>query len=277
MVAGLKSKFDTISIAQQFALTAQASQRPAFELAFFRTQNAVLDRMDKEIAALQEQQSTTGATALLETQVTRLERELADLKDYEARTKTNDINAQTVLDQITDLKAIASAATVTEFDALKAELVNTLNKIETPFFERFGAPDGLRKRKADALTALEGMTHNNFATQGDIDAVNATLDGISLDFINSKAVTAINRDASFDLSNSTEERVNDLKAQITAIKLEAQAEQTEKIEAERERFSSILTAVSLAFEASQNVTNFVTQNTLVAQKPAPGSVLNLFS
>ena len=119
MITGLKSSFDTISIAQQFVQTAAAAQRPAFELAFFQTQNAVLDRMDKEIAALQEAQLTTGATALLDTQVKNLERELVDIRDYESRTKTNDINVQTVLDQITDLKALATSATVTEFDTLQ--------------------------------------------------------------------------------------------------------------------------------------------------------------
>ncbi len=277
MIPGLKSSFDTISVAQRIVQASQLSSRPAFELAFFKTQNAVLDRMDAEIAALQEQKATTGATALLETRVTKLERDLIDIKDYEDRTKTNDINVQTVLDQLTDLKALATASTVVEFDALKAEIIDTLNKIETPFFERFGAPDGLRKRKTEALSQLESLVHNNFATQGDIDAVNTILDDITLDFINSKAVTKINRDAAFDLMTNTEERVSDLKSQISQIQIEAQGEQTEKIEEKRERFSNILTAVSLAFEASQNITNFVAQNTVLPQEIPPGSVLNLFS
>ena len=107
--------------------------------------------------------------------------------------------------------------------------------------------------------------------------MNDTIDDISLDFINSKAVTAINRDAAFDLKTNTEERISDLKSRISQIQIQAQGEQTEKIEAKRERFSSILTAVSLAFEASQNVTNFVAQNAVLPQEIPPGSVLNLFS
>ena len=34
--------------------------------------------------------------------------------------------------------------------------------------------------QTEALADLESLTHNNFATQGDIDSVNAVLDGISL-------------------------------------------------------------------------------------------------
>ena len=60
MIPGLKNSFGTISIAQQLVQTAAAAQRPAFELAFFQTQNAVLDRMDKEIAALQEAKKTAA-------------------------------------------------------------------------------------------------------------------------------------------------------------------------------------------------------------------------
>ena len=277
MVPGLKGNFDTVSIAERLVQTNQLAARPAFELAFFRTQNAVLDRMNEEIAALQKQQVFTRGTALLDVQVAKLERDLVDMQDYHQRTKSNDINAETVLDQITDLKALATSATVTEFDALKTELTATLNKLETPFFERFGAPDGLRQRKADALSQLESMAHNNFATQGDIDSVNATLDSISLDFINSRLVTDINRDMAFDLVTDTQSRISDIKQKISEISLQAQGETTEKIEAKRELFGTILTTVSLAFEASQNVTNFVAQNAVLPQKIPPGSILNLFS
>ena len=72
MIPGLK-EFNTISIAQAFARTAQLRAGPAFELAFSNTQNAVLSRMDKEIEKLQNQDlGTTSATVFLEVQLANL-------------------------------------------------------------------------------------------------------------------------------------------------------------------------------------------------------------
>ena len=276
MITGLKS-FGIISFAESFAKTAQLRAGPAFELAFSNTQNAVLSRLDVEIEKLQNQDlNTTSATVFLELQLSRLDRDVVDIRAYEARTRANDINIVTVQDQIDTLKTFTSASTVTEFDAEKQTLIELLEKMDTPLFERFGAPDSLRKNKKDAIAELNALVHNNFATQADIDAVTATLDGIYADLSISKSITTINRDMAFRLLSDTETKISEIGTEIEGIELVAASDQLELIKTERQKFTNILTAISLAFEASQNVTNFVLQAVLPQEVP-PGSVLNLFS
>ena len=276
MIAGLKS-FGTISFAEQFAKTAQLRAGPAFELAFAQTQNAVLSRLDKEIEKLQNQDlDTTSATIFLELQLARLDRDVVEIRAYENRTRANDINIGTIQDQIDTLKTFTSSATVTEFDAAKQTLIELLEKMDTPLFERFGAPDRLRREKSDALAELEALVHNNFATQADIDAVTATLDGIYSGLSVSKGITTINRDMAFRLLSDTETKISEIGTKIETIELTAASDQLELIKEERQKFTNILIAISLAFEASKNITNFVLQAVL-PQKIPPGSVLNLFS
>lgn len=277
LIPGLKSGFDTINFGVQFARTMQAGAAPAFELQFFKTQDAVLGRLDEEIAELQKEKNTSGATAFLEIQINKLQLTSGALSDYHARTKSNNITGQGVVKAIPDLQALTAPATSAEFDTALASLISEIDKLDTPLFERFGVPDGLRKVKEQALADLGAIVTNGFATQGDIDAVQSTLTGVSAAFSSALTITQINQEMAFDLSTSTNERISDLKGDISSIQLGAQADQIEEIKATRERFSAILTALSLSFEVSQSLTAFINDNTIFPNEPPPGSVLNLFS
>ncbi len=276
LIPGLKSGFNTISFGVQFAKTMQAGAGPAFELQFFKTQDAVLGRLDEEIAALQAEKNTGGATALLEIQINKLNLDAADLSAYHTRTKSNHITGNDAVKSITDLQALTSPATVAEFDAALATLIGEIEKLDTPLFERFGVADGLRRAKADALADLGAIVTNGFATAPDISAVQTTLTNVSSQLSGALTITKINQDMAFDLSTSTNERISGLKGEISSINLNAQAEQIDEIKATRERFSAILTALSLSFEVSQGLTNFINENTIFPNEPPPGSVLNLF-
>ena len=276
LIPGLKSSFDTISFAVQFTRTMQASAGPAFELQFFQTQDAVLGRLDDEIARLNAEKNTSGATAFLEIQVNKLNLDAADLAAYHTRTKSNNITGNGAVNAITDLQALTSPATSAEFDAGLASLIGEIEKLDTPLFERFGSPDGLRGAKAQALTDLNNIVTNGFATQGDIDAVQATLTNVSTALSGALTITQINQESAFKLSTSTNERIGDLNAEISSIQINAQAEQIDEINETRERFSAILTALSLSFEVNKGLADFINDNTIFPNEPPPGSVLNLF-
>lgn len=276
-IPGLKSSFNTISMAEQMVKLSQLAAGPAFELQFSIAQETVLTRLDAEILELQEEKLTTGATALLEVNVAGLKRDVTEIDAYAARTKSNRITAEDTIANMTNLIAFADPSTVADFDALLASTISDIEKLQTPFYERYGAPDGLRKVKEDALAQLNALTHNNFATAGDISAVQATLTGLSTNFSNALIITRINEDASFNLSTNTAEKIADLESDITSIKLSQQAAQIDEIEKKKERFAQILTSLSLSFEAAQNLTSYITQATIFKPEIEPGSILNLFS
>ncbi len=276
-IPGLKNSFATISMAEQMVRISRLAAGPAFELQFSIAQNTVLDRLDKEILQLQEEKASTGATALLEVNITGLKRDVGEIGAYADRAKSNRITTQDTIANLSNLVALADPSTVAEFDALLASTIADIEKLQTPLFERFGAPDGLRKVKADALAQLNALAHNNFATNGDITSVQATLNALSADFAGALVITTINANAGFELSQNTNARITDLDAEIISIKLGAQAEKIDDIEKKKAQFAQILTSLSLSFEASKALTDYIIQATIFKPEVEPGSILNLFT
>lgn len=276
MIPGLRS-LEAIPLTEALVRASQIAARPAFELRFFNTQEAVLDRLDKKIAEIRNSTDTGSATALLEVELKSLEREAKAIDEYWDRTKTNRINVETIIGQLTDLVALSDPSTVAAFDAKLAETIETIEKLDTPVFEFYGTRDGLRKIKQDALDTLNTLNHNNFATADDISSVQSTLNSISADFSAAVEITRVNEEMAFKLTESLDRQIDDINGTIGSIRLDAQVEKLEKVEKEREHASNVLTALSLAFEASQAITNFVAQNTVYKRQIAPGSVLNLFT
>ena len=206
-----------------------------------------------------------------------LKRDVTAIDAFAVRAKSNRITTEDTISNLSNLVALADPSTVAEFDALLATTIADIEKLDTPLFERFGAPDGLRKVKADALAQLNSLVHNNFATGGDISAVQAALNNLSADFGGALVITRINENAGLDLSQNTNAKIADLDAEIAAIKLGAQAEKIDVIERERARAAQILTALSLSFEASKALTDYITQATIFEPEVDPGSILNLFT
>ncbi len=277
MITGLKTEFNTISIAQEFARVMQAGAGPAFELQFFRTQDAVLGRLDKEIAQLQVAKNTSSATAVLDLSLSSINRDIGELTEYRDRTKSNRQTGDSILEQTVALVGLADSSTVAEFDAAKAALIDDIEKLQTPLFERFGAADGLRKIKTAALDTLNNLTHNNFATAGDVIAVQGTLNDFYAELDTALSITRINEGSSIKLVSSAIDKTVDIETKINDIQITANAEQVAKVKQTRERFAAILTAISLSFEISKELVNFVNQGAIFDREPPPGSVLNLFT
>lgn len=260
-----------------FVQTTNAGARPAFELRFFNTQNAQLDKLDAEIEAIYARTDTAGATALLNTKVTSLESTLEQISDFKTRTDARIAKVSLLLEQLGDLDTLADPSTAAEFDAQLAETLDTLNKTEARPYEFFGVNDKVRSNKFDAISRLEALNHNNFATQGDIDAVTAELDTIRNNFLSSQQIANTNANLAYTKYTSTSSRLYDIKGQISSIRIDANATAISEVEERKKYYGELLSTLSLAFEASQNLTDFVANNAIMPQKVDPGSVLNLFS
>ncbi|MDH3594024.1 MAG: hypothetical protein OEU09_05045 [Rhodospirillales bacterium] len=265
------------STATALVRLAQAAARPNFELQFNIAQNTALARLDKEIEAFQDDDFGRGKTALLRVKATRLDRELAEAKAYKTVVASNRLTVKDALDQLDALRALADPASVSEFEAKRSELLETLDKLRTATTSRLGAPDGLRQAKADGLAAIEAIVTNDFATPADIQAAQDTIDGLAADFTESLSIVEINQDLTTNLVKSVDRSLDEARLKIDDIEIAERKQQIDKIQALQERTATILTSVSLAFEGAQALSDFIAQNTVLPQEIEPGSVLNLFA
>jgi len=265
------------NLGARFAKIGALAARPAFELQFAQMQDSLLGRLDKEIAAIQGEDGNTSATALLDTQLSSLKRAQPDLESFRDRTKQNRLHIDEIISDITTLLTLSTPGTVSEFDTQLAALQKSIDGLNTPVYERFGADDGLRKTKADATSQIAAINHNNFATQGDIDTVNATLSSLFTDFSASKSIVDLNEDSSVKLADANSARILDIETQVEATQIERQQARIDKVDAKREQFTNLLTIISVAFEGSTQIGTFLRENTLEPRKPPPGSVLTLFA
>ncbi len=259
-----------------FAETALLAARPAFELQFFRTQEAILDNLQKEIENIDDSVDTSGATALLNVQISRLQNDVAQVNEFKSRTDAKATRIGETLTSLAELLPLATPGTVAAFDTKLAETISLMETTETPIFERFGVPDGLRAAKTDGLAQLNALVHNNFASQADIDNATAIINAIQADYLASQSIATSNTNIAFTLQTSATRTINELSRQISVIETEALDEATDKVTKKQEEFSQVLSMLSLAFEASQNFSRFIADSVTKPQEIAPGSVLNLF-
>ncbi len=152
-----------------------------------------------------------------------------------------------------------------------------MDTTDTPIFEQFGVQDRLRKAKTDGQAQLEALVHNNFATQTDIDNTVAILTTIQTDYTASQTIIESNTKIAFTLRSSANDTIAELSRQVSNIKTAALDEATDKVKAKQEQFSQVLTALSLAFEASQEFTKFISESLQSAQDTEVGSVFDIIS
>lgn len=265
------------SFAQSFVQTAQQSAGPNFELQFFNTQNAVLDQLNEDVTKIQNGINTNGATALLNVQIAKLEDQGERISAYKEVTDAKSRKIDAAIEYITELEALADPATSAEFDARLSLLYQTLEKAPSPSYEQFGTGDRFRKTKFESLATLDSFNSNNFATQQDIDDTLAMLSDMKQSLNVSKALVDINADIAFDMQTSNQGRILEVRSGIFEIEASAQTAATADIEKKQEFYSQVLTVISLAFDASQEFTNFISQSVNFDPKTEPGSIMNLFS
>ncbi len=256
---------------------AQAAARPNFELQFNIAQNTALERLNKEIESFQDDDFGRGKTALLRVKASRLERELAEAKDYKTVVASNRLTVMDALGQLEALRALADSASVTAFEDKRSEVLETLDKLRTAAPGRLGAPDGLRQAKAEGLAEIEAIVTNDFASAADIQAAQDTIDGVAGTFTRSLPIVEINQVLAANLIESVDRSLDEARLKIDDITIAERKAQIDKIQALQERTATILTSISLAFEGAQYMSDFIAQNTVLAQEIGPGSVLNLFA
>ena len=277
MVVFIPGSTQFASPIQALVRLAQAAARPNFELQFHIAQNTALDRLNEQVKAFQDADFGEAKTALLRVKSARLERELAAAKDFEAVITTNRLLVKQGLDELETLRALADPASEAEFEAQRSQLLDTLDRLRTAVTSSLAAPDGLAEAKTDGLARIEAIVTNGFATAADIQAAQDAIDEVSAQFTTALSIVDINKSIATNTAASKSRVLDQLKLEIDDITIAERKEQIDRIQALEEKTARVLTSLSLAFEGSQSLADYVAENTVLQKEIPPGSVLNLFA
>ena len=264
------------NFAQSFARLSQAAARPAFELQFAAAQNAVLDRLDRQIADLQQDDLFLGQTAGLRIEASRLENRLPEVEGYRDSVTNNRTTVLDIMDALAEARALADPGTVAEFDTALSGALAQVEKLQTTPFALIGINDNLLATKPQVEADLEAITTNNFATAADVTAVQAAIDAVSNTLAATLTVLEINDDMAFDQVKALKRQLEEANRRIDALEVAERQERLDEVNELREQASRTLTVISLGFEGGQAASRFLTENLSFDRKPPPGSVLNLF-
>jgi len=264
-------------IAATLVRMAQLAQGPAFELQFFATQNAAIGRLNAEIEKINAEADASGKNALFDLELEGLDRRHTTAALFRDQTAAKLGKVKQIELQLLELSTLSGPGTLAAFDTLKAEIRSVVQKLDTPLVQSLGMPDGSYKLKREALARLDAIVHNDFATQADIDAVKAELAALGERFASVKTAIVINDDLADALVTSLDRQRNEVRGAITAAKINASADVTERVKQKKDQLSQILTVFSLAFEASKGLTDFVTANTVMRPVSKAGSVFDLIA
>jgi len=267
----------TYSVSQIFSSLAQQSARPNFEIRFFQAQNTAVERFNKEIATFQTTDFGKSKTALLRIKAKQLSAALDLGVSFKKYAVSNRQTVKDTLDQLSELRALADPATVTEFDAKRTQVLATIEKLMTANVTGLGAPDGLVDLKPQATTDIEGIVHNNFATAADITAAQNTIDSLTTQFSAKLDILEINQDIATTIVDNKNRVISEVNSKIDDIEIAEQKQQIDRIKKLQDDLARTFSGISLAFEGSQFLTDFVNQGAVQDQTIDPGSVLNLFA
>lgn len=260
--------------AQTITRVSQISAAPAFEVRFNAAQNAAIDRFNREIEDLQDSDFGRAKTVLLRAKATRLEKGLEAAEAFKAYASTNRQTVKDLLDQLSELRGLADPATQAEFETKRAEVLDTLDKILTANTTGLGAPDGLSSLKAQALATVEGLSAADAASAA---TAQTEIDALTIDFTTKLEILELNQDGATTLVNSRSRVLGELEAKIEDIENTERTQEIERIEKIQEDLGRIFSSLSLAFEGSQGLSQFVANNTVLPRELEPGSVVNLFA
>lgn len=284
---------DSIQLSRALATIGQVSTRPDFELRFSQLQNTVIRRVNKEIEKINAgSPKNTRALERLQKEHDKLVKELPALRTFLFGNEAN-------RNRLTDLSPIVTEATDafsaddndTNLTAAEADTINALkgdivNRLEGLYVIKHpGVTDAKVIERLHGLVAdLEGLT----AVAGTVDAAGSGSPSNGNRALLDALAVAQNRvDVGVEITDNTAGLTNGLilKFQKKILELEKKFTVMSEAEAKRQaaeiddlkaQNANLLRAISITFEASSSLGDFLSQN-LGTKRPPPGSVLNLFA
>jgi exonuclease VII small subunit len=276
-IADIFSRSGDFSAAQSLVQLNTLAATPNFELRFNTAQNAALDRLNEKITEINSADFGRGKTALFKVKIARLEREKAALEPFKSTTLTNRYSVKAAIEQLAELRDLADPSSVSEFEAKLAQVQDTFATFRTAKRFNYGVPDKLGTARDDGNATLDAITHNNFASQADIDAAQSAIDTVSASLDESLVYIDLNFTIAKNLYKSADVGLDKAKLKVDDIESAERERKVAEIKELEEQTSRILTNISLSFEVAQGFTEAINKNAILPREVEPGSVLNLFA
>ncbi len=255
-------------------LMAQTAAAPNFEVSFAAAQETAIKRFNEELEHFQSTEFGRSRTALLRAKEVKLEGGLALATAFKTHSSTNRQTAKDILDQLGELRTLADPSTSATFEAKRAEVLSSIDKLLAANITGLGAPDGLRGLKAQAEAAVQALS---VADAASATAAQATIDGLAQDFTAKLEILELNQDAATTLVNSNNRLLGEIRLKIDDVEIDERQEGIDRIKDLETELARVFSLLSLSFEGSQNLGNFVAENTVLPRELDPGSILNLFA
>ncbi len=259
---------------RSLALLAQVTAAPKFEVSFAAAQETAVKRFNEELEQFQSADFGRSRTALLRTKVIRLEGSLELATTFKAHSSTNRQTTKDILDQLGELRVLADPSTTAAFDTKRDEILANIDKLLAANISGLGAPDGLRNLKVQAEAAIQALSTADAASA---TAAQATIDGLVLDFSAKLEILELNQDTASTLVTSYDRLLGELGLKIEDVEIDERQLGIDRIKELETELARVFSFLSLSFEGSQNLGNFVAESTVLRKELDPGSVLNLFA
>jgi molecular chaperone DnaK (HSP70) len=258
---------------RSLAFLAQVSVRPNFEVSFAAAQETAINRFNAELEKFQDKDFGTAKTVLLRAKTVRLQGGLALATTFKTHSSTNRQTAKDILDQLSELRALADPSTSAAFDTKRTEVLESIDKLLASNVSGLGAPDGLRDLKAQAEATIQALS---VADAASATAALASIDTLVLDFSAKLEILELNQDSATTLVNSYNRVLGEISLKIDDIEIDERQEGIDRIKELETELASVFSRLSLSFEGSQTIGGYVAENTTLKPDLDPGSVLNLF-
>ena len=270
------------SVAYGLANLSTIAARPNFELQFSTLQNSIIDRLNQEIATVNEK-SRESVDAFLVLSQKKLQTFQVNVDSFIV---TNSRNAWTLSDLVTKLDSLQSAlnaADTATFNTLLRQINENVGKMAVPKGATIGISldDGITAIRRDGLInvtrsgAKARVTNysqfaNNAEAQAAITSARATL-------TTSLNAVLIRAEVAETLRQVTDKNLTATFLQIEATKTAKEAELASELTKLRGKYAQFLNALSLAFESNQAMAEQLGKGLFSPNSIDPGSVLNIFS
>lgn len=280
-MANISAMFMKPQYGSVMADVAAMSQRPTFELQFSMLQDQIVQRLNKEITAANE--DTGRIDAFLALEKARLQRTREGIGDFRLTVTRNHNTMADISDKLgdmTDAVADAAAGDPTEFNRLLAEIETMTENLKNPNGAAVGIlfEDGVRGLKNDGVVRTDaGVKATSYADFADVTAARSAITSALARLTAAQVQTDTKIDLVIDLDTRIGKNLLSITIDIEAAQTEEANKKTEAISKLKEKYGHMLQALSIGFEANYAMTEYFAKHLLMPADVEKGSVMNLFT
>lgn len=260
-----------MALSQVISQLGLMANRPKFELAFNQLQNTLLGRLNEKIQAMEDaDKAESGNDAFLQIGLKRVQAEMPIVRDYAQSAVTGGKLASAILKDLDELDVLAASGDAENYNLLRDKIEAQLDRVPPPTAPAIGLyyDDGIHDLQKRG-TAISDFVDQATATT-EIGAFRSR--ALTL----SESMTTRQVHATY-LLDQAESKLSSLQIQIETTKIAQKAEKIDAINKEKEKTGQLLQMLSLAFEVDMDRQEKLAAQLQQTNRPAPGSVLNLFT